>query len=248
MNISRRARIRNPLGWKDSDYICLSVSCGKRYHDGNDFLAILDVAKESGKPIIVDLSDSLQRYNLMACGFSQEKSHELANRQGSLWIEKQAKHLGDVQVIRWDHWLRHPQFCSVRSALSQISKKNGALLQALTSDVSNFTSRQRFLAPNTAYYSQKFILEEAAAEILLGRAFPCSRLYPGNELETLRVIREGLVPEAPQGLQNTKYYKFTLETRKIVMRPDGSGSLPQSLSVFANDPRLNNEGYLVRTG
>jgi hypothetical protein len=64
----RRARIRNPTGWMDKPYMCLSVSCGQDYHEGADFRAALAAVAASGKPIIVDLSDSLQAHNLVAAG------------------------------------------------------------------------------------------------------------------------------------------------------------------------------------
>ncbi len=89
----KRIRIRKSSGWKESDYVCLSISCGKKYHDNENLLAALDAAKQSGKPVIIDLSDSLQRYNFMACGLSSEQARYLANRQGNAWLELQEEHL-----------------------------------------------------------------------------------------------------------------------------------------------------------
>ena len=79
----RRARIRNPSGWMDRPYVCLSVSCGQDYHEGADFEAALRTVAASRKPLVIDLSDSLQAHNLVAQGMDEAMARTVTRQAGT---------------------------------------------------------------------------------------------------------------------------------------------------------------------
>lgn len=209
----QKIRIRHPLGWTDKPSVCLSISCGMAYHEGDAFQAAMDSARTSGKQILVDLSDTLQRHNFIAQGCLPERAMEITRRIGDEWLERNAEQLKNATVLRWDRWLTHPDFKSIHSQLVQLDRTCELFSSTITDDIERFVKRQANQTALTRQCSRDFILEEAAGEILLAREFSCSRLYPGKELDTLRILRTLLVPNSPKGLERSSYYRFTIETQ-----------------------------------
>ncbi len=211
---ARRARIRNPEGWMDKPWVCLSVSCGQDYHEGADLAAALKAVAASGKPLLVDLSDSLQAHNLVALGMDEAAARVTARRDGAEWIRRNgaavAAHGG--RILRWDLWLDDTAFKPVHTALVDLYMRSGMFAAVVDQDIRVFLNRRTEATPLMAARSWEFIMEEAAGEILLARRYPCARLYPGRELATLTALRTGQVPDAPSGLEQSAYYRFTLET------------------------------------
>jgi hypothetical protein len=49
---------------------------------------------------------------------------------------------------------------------------------------------------------------------LQARELPCVKLYPGDELACLNLVRRGLVAAAPCGLEREQFAKVKFETRR----------------------------------
>lgn len=208
---ARRVRIRKPSGWTEQPFICLSVSCGRSYHEGTDFRAVLAAVAASGKPLIVDLSDTLQAHNLVAVGMNLGAARALARERGTGWIVRNGAAVAGASgaIVRWDEWRTDPEFAGVERALTGLYTRSGVFAAAVDRDVRTFLGRRGEAAPLMAACSWQFILEDAAGEILLARRYPCARLYPGRELTTLAALRNGEIPGAPSGLERSRYYRLT---------------------------------------
>lgn len=213
---ARRARIRKRSGWSDKPFMCLSVSCGQDYHEGEDFRAALAAVAASGKPVIVDLSDSLQAHNLVAAGLGEGEARALARRRGREWIARNGATAAayGADIVRWDQWRAHPDFEGVQRALVDLYRPGEVFAVAVDADIRTFLNRRSEATPLMAARSWAFIIEEAAGEILLARRYPCARFYPGRELATLAALRRGEVAGAPCGLERSAYYRLTLETAR----------------------------------
>lgn len=148
----------------------------------------------------------------MAEGINESLAYIEARRAGDEWLERNHRAADGCTILRWCHWLTHADYVAVRQDLASLYEHDELFGATVNEDVERFLARRAKETPQMAACSRNFILEEAAGEILLAREYPCSRLYPGRELETLRVLRTRLVPNAPDGLERTAYYRFTLET------------------------------------
>jgi len=210
----RRARIRNPAGWMDKPYVCLSVSCGQPAHEGADFRAALEAAAASKRPIVIDLSDSLQAHNFVAAGMPETIAFAKARRAGTAWIRRNGAAVAAQggAILRWDTWRQEPAYRPLHAALVDLYGAGGVFAAAVDQDIKTFLHRRPEATPLMAARSWEFIIEEAAGEILLARQYPCARLYPGRELATLTALRTGQVAGAPAGLERSAYYRFTLES------------------------------------
>lgn len=206
-----KAKINNAV-WRQYPAICLGISVGKPAFEGASMLAILDCAERTGKPVIIRVSDTLQRHNIAAQGIDMPTATKLSADAGDAWLDQFGKHalaIPNIQkIIRWNELLYHPQFETTHTQLVRAETVNPIFRDALRQDIDRFAVKQGddiVQATLRAAHSRAFLLEEAAGFILFGKQHASVRLYPGRETESLRVIRLGLVPEAPKGLENTGF-------------------------------------------
>jgi hypothetical protein len=81
-------------------------------------------------------------------------------------------------------------------------------------DVDDFCQRQgREATEMMRQHSKAYLIEELAIFTLEARTLSSLKLYPGNEPNCVHVVRNGLVPEAPQGLDREQYAKVKFHTR-----------------------------------
>src|SRR5262249_18348814 len=122
--------------------------------------------------------------------------------------------------VCWESWLRHDDFVAVLAAYTVLVDSHPVLAPAFQADIDGFLSRHirrgSTLEDNALIKatSRAYLLEELAAITLQGRALTSARIYPGPELQSFAVIRNGQVPEAPHGLENDYYVHTNLQHRK----------------------------------
>ena len=58
--------------------------------------------------------------------------------------------------------------------------------------------------------SKKYYLEELAALSIQFEEYPCVEIYPGRELDCLKIVRSGRIKGVPLGLRNAVYSSLFL--------------------------------------
>ena len=93
----------------------ITISVGQEVHEGEKFLATVDLANSSFGSCVLLIDDSLQRHSMALnsthnADFYYEKSIALGNE----WLERNEKYYKDLknleQILRWDHWLKHSKY------------------------------------------------------------------------------------------------------------------------------------------
>ncbi len=197
--------------WQDYPELCLSISVGKPAHEDTQLRAAVNFISKTGKPWIVDLSDTLQRHNLL--GQPPDTAHAEARQRGDLWLERNHDIITTAPIaptiIRWDHWLHDQRFSATHDAIRQAAAQDAGFASAIAGDVAKFSARGdgRHFAASIA-----FIWEECAALTLLGRDHACARVYPAQELQALQYLRVH-APQITPGYDRTGYTRFALESR-----------------------------------
>ena len=228
-----RLRVKSSPNWRNYRRACLSISVGQPVHEGAKLTAALDWINRNFETCIIGVSDTLQRWNLLSApDMTMEEAYTATLQAGDAWLERNRSAIGElkipVQIIRWDHWLQHPDFAATHEAFQNLYINNNVLRTALDQDTEEFLVRHH--ATNEAdeqrliSTSRSFILEEIAVYTLLHRELPSAKIYPSQSLEALRVVREGYVPEAPKGLEAEYHTRITFD------RIDDPGS-----SLFATN-------------
>jgi tRNA-dependent cyclodipeptide synthase len=170
------------------------------------------------------VSDSLQRHRLIGQGIAPAEAGRAALREGDRWIARATPILGasgkPYTIVRWNAWLRDPEFPAVHGAYSRLAEADAVLRAAIAADVDGFMTRQdrqgAVVADADAMRrtSRDYLLEELAVITLQGRRQSSARIYPGPELGSFNAVRSGRVPAAPAGLERDYYVHVNLERRK----------------------------------
>lgn len=195
----------------------LGISLGSQNHRGAALEAIVDCINQSPlKQGVIDLSDTLRRHTYMIEGMDPEAAYAAAREAGNEWLRNNGATLEKLQkpyeIIRWDHWLQNERFPAYLEAFERAYETNPHLRAAVARDIQRFYTRKFNDAAqqmNEINLSVKFILEELAVMSIQFEDNPRAQLYPGNELHSLRVIRDGLVTDVPLNIQ-TKSAFFRL--------------------------------------
>jgi tRNA-dependent cyclodipeptide synthase len=210
--------IRNSPGWRSFEACTLGVSVASPNWQDEHFASILDFAAGHFKSIRIDVTDLLYRHNFMAEGLSPSEAEAHANALGILWLARHQPLIdacpAKPEVIRWGQWYDHPQYAKVLDGFQTAFSRSPILRDAIKNDVEGFF-RRRGLEPTPAErrHSRDYLIEELAVSALQARALPRLKLYPGDDLFSLYVVRRGLVPEAPRGLEREQFAKIKFHTR-----------------------------------
>lgn len=210
--------IRNSPGWRAFEDCTLGVSVTSPNWRDEHFASILDFAAEHFKTIRIDVTDRLYRHNFMALGQSPAEADSNADALGTEWLQGH-KEIIDAcpikpTVVRWAEWYRLLDFADVLGQVQRAHETSPILRDAIRRDTEEFFRRQG-RAPTDAdrKYGRKYLIEEVAVLTLQAREGPALKLYPGDELECLNVVRRGLVPAAPRGLEREQFAKVKFHMR-----------------------------------
>ena len=168
----------------------------------------------------IDVTDALHRHNFMAEGAPPAQALARANALGALWL---AQHQDVIdacgcptkpQVVRWAEWYNHPKYSETLIGFERAHSINAILRDAVHADVIEF-HRRKYRTPSLTEmeHAKNYLVEEMAVMCLQARELPSVKIYPGDELSCLNVVRRGLVPEAPAGLEREQYAKIKFQPR-----------------------------------
>lgn len=220
--------IRNSPGWRRFEDCTLGVSVTSPNWQEEHFASILDFAAANFKTIRIDVTDALYRHNFMAQGLTLPEAEARANALGTSWLER---HQGIIEacpvtpeVIRWGKWYESPDYPNVLDSCLSAYRASPILRHAIEIDVDEFFRRQgREPTDTERNHGRDYLLEEVAVLTLQARNRASLKLYPGNELQCLNVVRRGLVPEAPRSLEREQFAKVKFHSRGGL---DATSALP----------------------
>lgn len=229
---------KSAANWKPYKTAVVGVSLNSRNHVGPAFAGLMDWVGKNFESCIIDLSDTLHRYNLINDGHSAEEAHRLARLHGDSWLRDHTLVIGSVpiptSVIRWDSWLSHPDFQDNFESFKNASLTQPDFRDALVQDIHHFNLRRNItpgaIAESQFQNSMDYLLEELAAHAILYTQTPCAVVYPGKDHESFKLARDGKVRNVPAGHLNSCF------TRMIVYS-FGSENIPAPLPQTANQNR-----------
>lgn len=221
-----RVRVNGCPEWVGYGSCTLGISVGQPYHEGYKFAATVEWAARHFEHIRVDVSDTLQRHRLIGAGATPVEAGRASLRAGERWILEAMPVLAaggrPFAIVRWNTWLRHPEFPALHRAYTRLVETDAVLGVAVARDIDDFIARQARRGPLPAdetaarAASRAYLIEELAVVTLQGAAERSARIYPGPQLASFKVLRQGLVPGAPAGLDRDYYVQVNLERRKAL--------------------------------
>jgi tRNA-dependent cyclodipeptide synthase len=214
-----KVEIRNCPDWRAYSAATLGVSIESPNWKEEKFAAILDFAAKRFKLIRIDVTDALYRHNFMAAGVPEGEAFVGAAALGTLWLAKHQDIIDkcrvETQIVRWSEWLSHPDYERVIKLFKIAYENNPIFRKAVERDAMRFYLRQENKNIQTGWpHSVDFLIEEAAVISLQARELSSVRLYPGDELECLRLIRSGCVDTVPRWLCKETFAKVRFRLSK----------------------------------
>lgn len=174
MNVSNDfLKIRGAI-WKKYKTARLQISVGQSYHEGYQLSETVKWVCANFDKAIVCVNDTLQRYN-----------EPNAEEAGAAWIERNRNilaNLPNAEIIRWNHWLYHPDFPGYLADIKDRYKNDPIFKEAVDCEAMAFALRRKpqslgaFIERSRAY-----LLEECAAFRIMF-AIPAADIYPGSTL------------------------------------------------------------------
>ena len=211
--------VRHSPNWRKQTAATLGVSVNSPNWQDDKFASIMEFAATNFQTVRIDVTDALYRHGFMAEGMPKDKALAHANSLGALWLARHDDiiHSCPVKpiVVRWAEWYNHPEYERTLSGFQKAYETNPLLKDAIHDDVMEFY-RRKGRVPSTREHegSRNYFIEELAVITLQARELPSLKIYPGDELRCLNVVRSGLVPDAPRGLELEQYAKIKFEARE----------------------------------
>lgn len=170
----------------------LTISVGQEAHEGEKFLATIEMANASFKSCFIFVDDTLQRYTL-ALEHTQDPAffYNRALLEGEQWLERNRKSIEKLEnlggVVHWDTWLIHPQYSAQKEKVLEKMAED-----AIYRDAFEFTAQQflnRFEKRNLPFYYDRarakrlcidYLVEECAAMCLWPELGCHFEVYPSE--------------------------------------------------------------------
>lgn len=216
--------------WQSMATCCLDVSLYNRYQEGLYLASTYEWINSRFENCLINLGDTLHRHNLRYRCPGMEEAHKAARKLGDQWLEDNEPCLQMLKIpyriLRSDDWLIDPDFEPVHEAIWEFYYKNREFQTVVKRDIETFVARRTDLPASVVRNaSLAYLLEETAADILLGKRGGVAHLYPGNRHECYGFLSSNAnwVPERLRGLENSAFKR--LSPAKISLDPAQLGHL-----------------------
>lgn len=214
-----RARAKGSSKYLAYKTCCLGISLGSHNHERPAYSAVVDWVTGKFDQCVIDLSDTLHAYtHMLDHDISLEEAIEHTYQEGTKWLERHQDLLDKLnmpyEIRRWDSLRLHPDFERLREEFYTVFQNNIAFRAAVSRDVRKFLERkygsQFHIMPRHINLCISYLMNELAGHTILFRDFPCATVYPGRQAQCFEMVRNGEVPEAPFGLQNSYFTRLSL--------------------------------------
>jgi tRNA-dependent cyclodipeptide synthase len=164
----------------------LHISVGQKYHEGEKFLATMDLINDTFKSCTIMLCDTLQRHTLKMShpGLSDAELRAKARALGDAWLARNKTayaHLGiPCKIMRWDDWLYHKDYNLYRKQVDELYCTNKTYQQSVFNTIAKFLKRRGLSQDKQAFsLCEAYVLEECPVLIPLWAKTNCQFVvYP----------------------------------------------------------------------
>lgn len=210
--------------WNNFDTCCLDVSLFNRYQEGAYLAGAYKWVSARFSDCIINLGDTLHRHNLRHQYATMDDAHEKSRNLGQDWLDNNELCLGALdipyKIMRSDDWLVDPDFEPVHEAIWEFYYKDSAFQDVIADDIETFVARRTDLPASIVRQSSlAYLLEETAADILLGQRGGVAHLYPGNRHSCYGFLVQNAdaIPPLLKGLENSAFKRIS--PAKTGLRP-----------------------------
>lgn len=213
-----RVRARGLADWRDFKTVRLGISVGQPYHEGLKFEATCDWAEKNFDRVVFIVGDTVQHYNHIINGMSEDQAYRRAKIEGDLWLSRNAGALNrrKFEITHWDEWKDVPEFFQTRVECGDLLKTHNDFRQEIQKCIDSAFERRGLPSSQKqsfARQSLKYLLEETAVFAVAYNRIRGISAYPGTFMGLWSIFVGNNVPGAPEGLQYGHWTRLFFEKR-----------------------------------
>ena len=220
--------VRKQTRWSERklSVLAVKISVTNRHCSGEYLRCQLLWGRELFDQYVFSVGDLLNEYSYQVVGhpvygkLSPAHAKRIAHSEGESWCTANFDMISEVlspgsfKIIRWDSWRKAAGFDDRVRRLKRLAKKDSEVRKALEADALDYLRRQRYertLSTGEMDIMVMHTLEELAADQTQAEASPTLFLYPGDEMQTYRVLDGN--PLAPSAIGEMDYRYIELRKR-----------------------------------
>lgn len=172
-------KVKNGAVWRNYRVARLQISVGGDRHEGEKFKATVEWLKHRFDKVIVCVNDTLQRFNYVMEGMSEEEALKYSLAAGREWVSRhmdEIRDLPNVEVYRWEEWKD-----------SAFEKAYQNVLE-LYDESPEFRNSMEKSQKNS--YSREYLLEEIAVFSLMYQKEKAVDVYPGTLPKVMSIFQD----------------------------------------------------------
>jgi len=195
------------------------ISVGQPYHEGEKFIATMDLVNKTFSKCYIVVCDTLQRHTLQMfdASLTKEEAYRKAFLKGQAWVARNKKAYQfmstEIVVSHWDEWLHHPSYINSYHEVLNFYQNNASFQHAIDETTHNFLKRQRKENDKKAFaLSKQYLLEEYPILIPLWATTGAKYMvYPKKRTSALQQLHQHFIEEKGLGLLNEVTLKFDVK-------------------------------------
>ena len=208
----------------EQSHALLTISVGQEVHEGEKFLATLNLVNQSFARCTICVDDTLQRHTLAMGGeLTSEDLFDYSRKLGNQWLVRNFSAYSQLsipyEIIRWNKWLTHPGYSETYQKIKDLYEKGPSAFAV--AEIFDRTSRyflDRYLPrlgeislaqrEKAEHLSLIYLFEECTALCLWAMEGYDYEVYPSHRSEAMSLIHALLVEPIYQAAVTSVWVKF----------------------------------------
>jgi tRNA-dependent cyclodipeptide synthase len=203
----------------------MPISVGQMVHEGEKFTATLELINRSFSECTVLVDDTLQRHTYKIAS-EDETDLELYNKaltEGDRWLKRNIHAVQQLtlkySVIRWDDWLKHPDYLDQRAKIEHSYRHDTHYTQAIDATIATFLNRYKRVKSLISYEKAfecclDYLKEECACMCLWALQGYHFEVYPTGRSEAMRKTHELFIQPIRADILKSVSLRFKKYTQK----------------------------------
>ncbi|WP_406684316.1 tRNA-dependent cyclodipeptide synthase [Seonamhaeicola sp. MEBiC1930] len=202
----------------------LNISMNNDNQTGDKLKAMIEWVNANFDHCIVNVSDSLQRHNLISQGFSKDVAYKKAIALGDEWLATNDNILKQLtipyEISRWDNWLGLTRVQKLQENLYKMYKTVKPFQACVNLDAQQWVARQlgtndnqQVLQNGVAFLLEEFAVHSHIAEREWQKGNgKMVQAYPAKQLQSEDFLRNRF---GRMGLEKSYFVRQKVETRTV---------------------------------
>lgn len=204
----------------------MPISVGQMVHEGEKFIATLELINRTFNDCTILIDDTIQRYTYKIENENKSDSelYEQALREGDMWLERNIHIINSLtiphRILRWDDWLKHPNYQNQKNKIDNYYNDNLVYKEAVDSNINIFLERYALKNEKLKNYEQAFnycleyLKEECACMCLWALEGYHFEVYPTGRNLAMTATYELLISPVCNNVLKSVSLRFKKYTKK----------------------------------